>query len=871
MDYNVEDQYEDPIPPTDSWGQFLSMRFRNRKAFYDKQTEPEKRMIWKERQRIDYFRDTFKERKLSESDTVPLEYLLKEARENWNRIAIQRCEHELAKRRGISAEERNCHVLRAVQMRGGVIPCDDQSPISSEDKTLDLDNYDPAEPDYGYNGWLMEFEDGRRGIDNSLCYGEFPHQKLSIRQLLYNKKETPLVRIEDKDRLRYFHLPANNMAWVEEAMSRYYGEDKLEFGGHRVLNARSKTERLLKHELWRGQQRGGIGSPVHSRQIGSRFSVVPSAPFDTGGHIQAPKKPSVTGKPKTSSPSEASSQATSNSTGKDVALFMPYLHWEIEKRLLRMSKIVHRQNAELKPKFGMPSINFRSKFAALAGNWRVKLGQAAPTARGEGVKLAPSTALGRYLWYAAKLFEIIDEAADERLISEHLHSNSPLHMRRTLDQFYYWTVIDTTAQDQNQVVYHGTRSSNDPEATGRVVMVDQLWMWILDENTIVTSFPRRWGRNKPDPSAVHRAIRDHFGRLDSTQKRSIYDLALVIIDECSRVFFDRTKPLDQRPEVVAIFGSAISDIAEMKTMAYERFGRDINAINAPDSVEDAEELIRKSLNISFEWSVLIEAQHIIDELQIMQEIFTQQIVVIRDFEKALKDMNAGNSTLERAATLIRDMEMRKDELAGLEKLQAKTRLQLRELLDMKQQQAGIIEAKAAIRRADEAVLQGRSIVVFTVFTVFFLPLSFFAAVFGMNARELNSGSSLPLGKEIRYMFGLSTIVIFFSLSFAFSTWARTVISVGGSMFYAYITHWMKTRNISIWRFHGTSTLRDFEKAKLKDLRERAFQRRMREINNPANEPTPTNEGDWRRNWTEMASFNRRSRNRSASNLGPHAA
>jgi hypothetical protein len=73
---------------------------------------------------------------------------------------------------------------------------------------------------------------------------------------------------------------------------------------------------------------------------------------------------------------------------------------------------------------------------------------------------------------------------------------------------------------------------------------------------------------------------------------------------------------------------------------------------------------------------LIEAQHIIDELQIMQEIFTQQIVVIRDFEKALKSMGAGDSTLERAATLIRDMEMRRDELAGLEKLQTKTRVQV---------------------------------------------------------------------------------------------------------------------------------------------------------------------------------------------------
>lgn len=82
----------------------------------------------------------------------------------------------------------------------------------------------------------------------------------------------------------------------------------------------------------------------------------------------------------------------------------------------------------------------------------------------------------------------------------------------------------------------------------------------MNTDTILTSFPRRWGRNKPDSSAVHRGIRDHLGKLDYGQINSIYDLALIIIDECSKVFFDRTKPLDQRPEVVDIFGSAISNI-----------------------------------------------------------------------------------------------------------------------------------------------------------------------------------------------------------------------------------------------------------------------------------------------------------------------
>lgn len=114
----------------------------------------------------------------------------------------------------------------------------------------------------------------------------------------------------------------------------------------------------------------------------------------------------------------------------------------------------------------------------------------------------------------------------------------------------------------------------------------------------------------------------------------------------------------------------------MKTMAYAKFGRDVSSINLNSSPEDAEELIRKSLNISFEWTVLMEAQHIIDELQIMQEIFTQQIVMLRDFEKGLKSMGVEISTLDRAAALIHDIETRRDELAGLEKHQVKTRAQV---------------------------------------------------------------------------------------------------------------------------------------------------------------------------------------------------
>jgi len=40
-------------------------------------------------------------------------------------------------------------------------------------------------------------------------------------------------------------------------------------------------------------------------------------------------------------------------------------------------------------------------------------------------------------------------------------------------------------------------------------------------------------------------------------------------------------------------------------------------------------------------------------------------------------------------------------------------------LTLKQQQASIVEAKAALQRAEESVKQGRAIMAFTIVTIFF--------------------------------------------------------------------------------------------------------------------------------------------------------
>ncbi|RDA89807.1 hypothetical protein CP533_0874 [Ophiocordyceps camponoti-saundersi (nom. inval.)] len=867
ISYLVKDKDPECNMSTDPWGKFLFSRYTERKSLFQSLNESEKNVIRKELGRVDYLRSAIEDRKLAEEDAKPLLSLLAHARESWNMEAYQRCREKLSKGTATEIGERDRQIMEAVLLRKGKVSCEAES-WSLSDESLDTSDqsteepcceemayqnrFDADKPDYGYNGWYLSFESGKGGHDNPLCYGQFPHQKIEIQKLLYNKEKTPLKRVKNKKMLQYFHLPANNMAWIEAAIKQYYGEEGVELDNHRLSSGdrSSKTRRILKHDLWRGRQRGDQGLPAHARQIGARCSLVP-----------------VEGR-----------------QGNDISLFMPYLHWEIENRLKRMCRIVQqttdekrrremkdemkkgekqsrkdsfqrlkrlfkRQNdEEIKQEITKTETMkvegqedwYRGKFADLVLNWRIKLSKPDPKQRPKSKPWQPRSDLARLLWFSAKAFEIIDEATEERTIREHLWTSAPIHIRRTLDQFFHWTIARTEAQDQLQVVCRGTRSRMEAGGIGRVVMVDQLWMWILDENTILTSFPRRWGRNKPDPSAVHRAIRHHIGTLDENEPTTIYDLALIIIDECSKIFFDRTKAPDLRPEVVTIFGSAISELAEMKTMIYDRFGRDVNTIDLKgitDSFE-AEKLLRKSLNIHLEWSVLVEAQHIIDELQIMQQVFNQQLSVVKDFQRAvLSTPDAGHSVKDRAAALIADIEMRRDELIELEKLPFKTRVQ---------QQAGIFEAKAAIQRADEAALQGRSIMVFTVFTIIFLPLSFFATVFGMNNVEMTGKDSpMRLGFQLRYMckspnthslntakqtypVALSGVVILVSLAIAFSGLTRTAIAVSCKVIYRHVVYWLGIYEV-VTKTRATQNLKDFDKQHKKRHEDRYTNKRLQEI------------------------------------------
>ncbi|KAH7309885.1 hypothetical protein B0I35DRAFT_440765 [Stachybotrys elegans] len=652
-----------------------------------------------------------------------------------------------------------------------------------------------GEPTFDVNAYAIYFkstEDGGYiGTDyqHDWLSGHFPSQKVSAHRLLRkNNAKNPLT-MRAEDHLRYFHFPTNDMGWIEKAVARYYGEDDIIPDELKRRSKMNNSEKILCREFWRGQmhgqaQRVGVSSPVHARHMRARCSVIP-------GNSNA-------GPSRLNTPDPSSAERFSRS-GKNVALFLPYLHWETDSRRSKMLEAI--KEAEIKSKKRTKSHkHLRSVVHAARGQPKIP------------------TRLGTYLMNLAKVADAMDYVIDEKLLKDNLYKDPPLHVRRTLDQYYFSTLDDTSERDRDQVVYRETRGSRSLHSrTARVVMVDQLWLWILDDNTIITSFPRRWGRNKPDSSGVHRCLRDYLE--NDGEIKSIYHLALIIVDQCSRVFFDRTKPLDQRPEVIDLFGSAIGRVTEHTTIAFHSFWRN-TALHLMKSHTGPYAFNQRYMDINPEGTLLKEAHDLVEELMIMQQVFSQQLQVVKEFSRYIRQhRNHGQDEGERffvvpgsftgdvlprdndfdRATLIstksqsihkpadndvQEAEMllelirsRLDEIHDLKDSALRTCQQLERLLSLKQQQASIVEARSALERATESVKQGRAIMAFTLVTIFFLPLGFFAGFFGMNNQTSTGDSWMSLPQQIQYMFLVSAVVIFISISIAFSEWVRVLLTL----------------------------------------------------------------------------------------------
>ncbi|PSR79122.1 hypothetical protein BD289DRAFT_105629 [Coniella lustricola] len=573
--------------------------------------------------------------------------------------------------------------------------------------------------------------------------------------------------------------------------------------------------------------------------------------------------------------------------------------------------------------------------------------------------LQPTKLLARVLIQAARLYERIITFQDRAILEKYLYYDPPLHPRRTLDQAYFWRLRDTRLRDRDQVVYRYTnadfthkyrpqppsdprndRSSvqetsnstfrrlakqckHDPKSqewlwtrhgayekeygcdqcnedireVSRVIMVDQLWLWCLDKDTILTCFPQRYGVEHKDVSGVHQTIRSRVKDRSKpdNQVRSIFDLALIILEECFGTFFNRMRAADRRPQMIDVFAESIGRVTNKQAIAFQHLWTlsqrltDIYQSGLQDKVDP--HLMLSLLNVTPEAELQREIGDIIDELDIMLHVTKQQQEMVNRFVKfALEIMSADIQKVEQklsekhhittpktetepGLTLLiktvrakdqddanvlnslsqqlKTFKIRSDdvvakiqngmaELAGLRASAISTQENVNALLSLKQQQASVVQAYEAMKQGEETVRQGKAIVVFTVMTIVFLPMSFMSSLFGMNAVELtgsggdgspSASTSGPLGdidafwpvtfkRQILVMFAISFGAVQLVIIPVFSPFIRAVYS---AVFHQVAVKFITATGLyRLWLQSGlrSSTVRNESKEKAHKMRKR---------------------------------------------------
>ncbi|KAI4660855.1 uncharacterized protein J4E79_005423 [Alternaria viburni] len=277
------------------------------------------------------------------------------------------------------------------------------------------------------------------------------------------------------------------------------------------------------------------------------------------------------------------------------------------------------------------------------------------------------------------------EEEEKALVTAYLHDPPALHIRRTLDQYYYHMLDNTKERDIDQVVSRWAQNMKS-EARHNILMVDQLWLWSthqkpspykaqdkvseirtnreqmgvnngskLDEEPqdhyVISCFPSRTGTGQH----AHRVMDDlRLLVLDPTHRkrhpiRKPEDLTSRILETCCSVF-DRL--LDAEPlRFFQMFEESVGTIDDKESRLFRSFQRGsthLMQLKATNKYyeERKNKLLVDLLDIREEVKLLVEIKDILDEINIILSVLDIQRTVIEQRRKAEGFTFLGSSAAE---------------------------------------------------------------------------------------------------------------------------------------------------------------------------------------------------------------------------------
>lgn len=376
---------------------------------------------------------------------------------------------------------------------------------------------------------------------------------------------------------------------------------------------------------------------------------------------------------------------------------------------------------------------------------------------------------------------------DEQLHQAYRASNTNdflLHTRRTLDQFWYKS-IDTSYRDDDQVLGRYQKKHQERDKTAiDILMVDQLWIWVLGSDLIVTSFPQKWGQPREETPSLLSSVFEDLSS-SGTPVHSVHELAICIVGHCLSAS-DRVIDRASEQSVFKTFNSTVGIAKELEVELFREFkdkakaaSNEVKNMEHPDGAPKPNKVldafVDSLLDIHRETVLLEEVKDIRDELGILTEILNDQKEVLREMPKAfgnslseskvfINDPRAADAWIEQDDCL----HQYRVEIKGMSQQADGIYQSITDLLDHKQKHANVLEARYArnlahntARQADSTARAGQRLMVITIATASFLPflpMSFLAAFFAIDIKEMphneEGEQALSLSFVMRYVVGL---------------------------------------------------------------------------------------------------------------------
>ncbi|RDW58460.1 hypothetical protein BP5796_12390 [Coleophoma crateriformis] len=270
----------------------------------------------------------------------------------------------------------------------------------------------------------------------------------------------------------------------------------------------------------------------------------------------------------------------------------------------------------------------------------------------------------------------------------------------------------------------------DKGPTLSILMVHSLWLWKIDDRTIITAFSDR--EHEGDQSANRTLLKSIIRSSKENLIRSPEQLVALIVLRCID-YVDFPCKAGLQEDVLSIFEASIAEMSEKVVKFYDKFSASLK-----------EHITKRKYDIKDEIACLLEVKDIRNEITMIYNMFYKQREVIENLTSTAKDEWGKKNKSQKGPENPHSMVYSWDEFINdkticrledrIKPLVGDTeRIEdsLNHLLDLEQKQANLYEAVSASKQAVSTSKQGKTILVFTVVTVVFTPLSFMAGLFAL--------------------------------------------------------------------------------------------------------------------------------------------